>query len=139
MYNLQFCNSNSNLSQPQIVEPSRGYANVVKLLDHTGELSGLRGDDLAPAWAQLLRVRAICKASRTGFMAKTRDIGDMCNMVRWSAKPYREGFQTSSSRRRPSFHGRRNCSCSRRRCHPTRRRSTRRKSTTAGYAASHPP
>ena len=23
MYNLQFCNSNSNLSQPQIVEPSR--------------------------------------------------------------------------------------------------------------------
>eukprot|EP01049_Picozoa_sp_SAG25_P017310 SAG25_NODE_4412_length_822_cov_4.058091_2_plen_196_part_00 len=57
------------------------YANVVKLLDHTGELSGLSGDDLAPARAHLLRVRAICKASRTGFMAKTRDIGDMCKMV----------------------------------------------------------
>eukprot|EP01049_Picozoa_sp_SAG25_P018382 SAG25_NODE_5250_length_685_cov_1.540309_1_plen_141_part_00 len=44
------------------------YHNVVALLDHTGLVSGLRGDALAPAWANMERVQAICRNSRSGFL-----------------------------------------------------------------------
>ena len=44
------------------------YDNVVKILDHTGQVSGLSGDDLAPARGNMRRVLAIRSASRTRFI-----------------------------------------------------------------------
>ena len=57
------------------------YRNVVALLDHTGLVSGLQGDALAPARANMERVQAICRNSRSGFLGKNRDVDDMCTMV----------------------------------------------------------
>ena len=57
------------------------YDNVVKILDHTGQVSGLSGDDLAPARGNMRRVLAIRRAHRTHFMGKSRDVDDMCAMI----------------------------------------------------------
>lgn len=57
------------------------YDNVIKIPDHTRRVSGFGGEYMAQARANLSRVQAVCKASRSKFLDACSDVDHMCRMV----------------------------------------------------------